>query len=138
MKVATPLPYMRFLLPFALISFAPIATLRAGIDFAHQIVPVLREHCADCHLGDKKKGGFSMNTRADLLAGSENGGVLALGKAEGHLLIDLLTTKDKDSQMPPKGPRVPQEKIALLQQWIAEGAPWEDGFTFGKSAYEPP
>jgi hypothetical protein len=112
--------------------------LCAAIDFAHQIVPVLREHCADCHLGDKKKGGFSMNTREELLAGSENGAVLTPGKAEGHLLIELLTTKDTDSQMPPKGPRVPEEKIALLRTWIAEGAPWEDGFTFGKSAYEPP
>jgi hypothetical protein len=116
----------------------PVATLRAAIDFAHQIVPVLREHCADCHLGDKKKGGFSMNTRADLIAGSENGAVLTPGKAEGHLLIEVLTTKDKDTQMPPKGARVPEEKIALLREWIAEGAPWEEGFTFGKSAYEPP
>jgi hypothetical protein len=128
---------MRFPL-FALFLVAPVAPLCAAVDFAHQIVPVLREHCADCHLGDKKKGGFSMNTRADLLAGSENGEVLTPGKAEGHQLIELLTTKDKDSQMPPKGQRVPQEKIALLQQWIAEGAPWEEGFTFGKSAYEPP
>jgi hypothetical protein len=129
---------MRLLLLPLLLLADPVAPVGAAIDFAHQIVPVLREHCADCHLGDKKKGGFSMNTRADLLAGSENGEVLTLGKAEGHLLIEVLTTKDKDSQMPPKGPRVPQEKIALLREWIAEGAPWEDGFTFGKSAYEPP
>lgn len=124
-----------YVLPFLL---APVVPLRAAVDFVHQIVPVLREHCADCHLGDKKKGGFSMNTRTDLLAGSENGEVLQLGKADGHLLIEVLTTKDKDAQMPPKGPRVPAEKIALLRQWIAEGAPWEEGFTFGKSAYEPP
>ncbi len=123
---------------FALFLVAQVAPLCAAVDFAHQIVPVLREHCADCHLGDKKKGGFSMNTRADLLSGSENGEVLTLGKTEGHLIIELLTTKDADIKMPPKGPRVPQEKIALLRQWIAEGAPWEEGFTFGKSAYEPP
>lgn len=123
------------LLAVSLLSAAPLG---AAIDFAHQIVPVLREHCADCHLGEKKKGGFSMNTREDLLAGSENGAVFTPGKADGHLLIDLLTTKDKDIQMPPKGSRVPEEKIALLRQWIAEGAPWEQGFTFGKAAYEPP
>ncbi|RBP46043.1 cytochrome c [Roseimicrobium gellanilyticum] len=127
------------LLPSALVFLSvSYGSLGAAIDFAHQIVPVLREHCADCHLGDKKKGGFSMNTREDLLAGSENGAVLSLGKVEGHLLIEVLTTKDKDVQMPPKGARVPEEKIALLRKWIEEGVLWEDGFTFGKSAYEPP
>ena len=37
------------------------------IDFAHEIVPILKEHCGECHTGDKRKGGFSMNTRALLL-----------------------------------------------------------------------
>jgi hypothetical protein len=38
------------------------------IDFSHDIVPVLRTHCGKCHLGAKKQGGFSMNTRDLLLA----------------------------------------------------------------------
>lgn len=129
---------MRLSFFFLLLFLFSRAPLCAAIDFVHQIVPVLSEHCADCHLGDKKKGGLSMNTRADLLAGSENGEVLSLGKADGHLLIEVLTSKDKDTQMPPKGPRVPEEKIALLREWIAEGAPWEAGFTFGKATYESP
>lgn len=129
---------MRFLLPLLFLFSISAAPLHGAIDFAHQIVPVLREHCAECHLGDKKKGGFSMNTRAELLAGSENGKVLTPGKADGHLFIDVLTTKDADIQMPPKGSRVPKEKIDLLRAWIAAGAPWEEEFTFGKSAYEPP
>ena len=110
----------------------------AAIDFSHQIVPILRQHCADCHLGDKKKGSLSLNTRKSLLDGSENGEVVALGHADKSLLIELLTSTDKDKRMPPKGGRVPPEQIELLKQWINEGAPWEDGFTFGKSAYEPP
>ena len=36
----------------------------AKVDFSHQIVPILREHCSECHTGDKKKGGFSLNDRA--------------------------------------------------------------------------
>lgn len=39
----------------------------APVDFAHEVVPILRKHCAECHTGDKKKGGLSMNTRASLL-----------------------------------------------------------------------
>ena len=44
-----------------------------AVDFSHDIVPILREHCAACHTGDKKKGGLSMNSRSDLMAGGENG-----------------------------------------------------------------
>ena len=31
------------------------------IDFAHDIVPMLRKHCADCHSGKEAEGGFSFN-----------------------------------------------------------------------------
>ena len=40
--------------------------------------------------------------------------------------------------MPPQGPRVPEEKVAVLRQWIDQGLRWELGFTFKNSAYEPP
>ena len=112
-----------------------------AVDFAHDIVPILREHCADCHTGDKKKGGFSMNSRGDLLAGSENGKMIAVGKSAESKLVELLTTGDPDAQMPPsdaKQKRVPAEKVALLRAWIDEGGNWQDGFTFKKAGYEPP
>ena len=75
---------------FALALLLPCSAF-AAIDFAHQVVPILKEHCADCHLGDKKKGGLSMNTRKDLLDGSENGAVIDLKNASKSLMIDVLT-----------------------------------------------
>lgn len=115
----------------SLLLFPALTT--AAVDFSHEIVPILREHCAECHAGDKKKGGFSFNDRQALMEGSENGPVIANGR-----LIEVMLSKDPDEQMPPKGKRVPPEKIALLKQWIAEGTPWEEGFAFKKAAYEPP
>jgi hypothetical protein len=111
---------------------------RAAVDFAHDVVPIFKKHCAECHLGAKKKGGLSMNTRADLLEGSENGKVAEPGKPDAALLLKLLTTTDEDDQMPPKGDRVPPEQVAILRAWIAEGMPWQEGFTFGASGWEPP
>ena len=121
---------MRFT-SLALLLFTGCAT--AAVDFSHQIVPILREHCAECHSGDKKKGGFSFNDRKSLLEGSENGNVIESGR-----LIEVMLSTDSDEQMPPKGKRVPPEQIALLRQWIADGTPWEEGFAFKKPAYEPP
>src|SRR5205823_3498315 len=50
------------------------------VDFAHDVVPILRKHCSECHTGDKKKGGFSFNDRTALLAGGESGPAIVVGK----------------------------------------------------------
>src|SRR3569623_3314999 len=114
------------------------SALTAAVDFSHQVEPVLKEHCAECHTGDKKKGGFSMNDRATMLKGSENGAMIEVGKAAKSHFIEVLLSKDPDEQMPPKGKRLSAEKIAVLRAWIDEGLAWEDGFAFKKPASAPP
>ncbi len=110
----------------------------APIDFAHDIVPILKNHCAECHTGDKKKGGLSFNTRADLLAGAESGKVVVPGKSQESRLIQVVVSTEESEQMPPKGPRLSAVQVAKLKAWVDEGAKWEDGFAFKKPAYEPP
>ncbi|MFZ2279705.1 MAG: DUF1549 domain-containing protein [Prosthecobacter sp.] len=114
------------------------ASAAAAVDFSHQIVPILREHCAECHAGDKKKGGFSFNDRESLMEGGEDGAVVVSGKSAESAMIKAILSADPDEQMPPKGKRVPAEQIALLKQWVDEGLAWEEGFAFKKPAYEPP
>lgn len=83
----------------------------AEIDFAHDIVPLLRAHCGKCHLGAKKQGGFSMNPLDLLLAGGETGKAVEPGKSAASDLIKRITTDDPDLRMPPEGPRVFTPKI---------------------------
>ena len=123
---------------FPILLFLPITAATAAVDFSHQIVPILREHCAECHAGDKKKGGFSFNDRKSLLEGGEDGAVVVSGKSAESAMIKAILSADPDEQMPPKGKRVPAEQIALLKQWVDEGLPWEEGFAFKRPAYEPP
>ncbi len=121
-----------------LLQLSASLTASAAVDFSHQIVPILREHCAECHAGDKKKGGFSFNDRKSLLEGGEDGAVVVSGKSAESAMIKAILSADPDDQMPPKGKRVPPEHIALLKQWVDEGLAWEEGFAFKKPAYEPP
>ncbi len=108
------------------------------IDFAHDIVPILKEHCGKCHTGDQKKGSFSLNTRESVLSGGESGKVVLEGKGSASELIKRILSEDESLRMPPEGPRVPSEKVALLIQWIDAKVPWDEGFSFGKRNYEPP
>ena len=110
----------------------------APVDFAHEVVPILRKHCVECHAGDKKKGGLSMNTRASLLEGGENGVVISAGQTQKSKLLDAIVSADPDVRMPPKGDRLSSAEVATLRAWVEQGAVWTEGFAFKKPAYEPP
>ena len=110
----------------------------APVDFAHEVVPILRKHCVECHAGDKKKGGLSMNTRATLLEGGENGVVVVPGQAQKSKILEAIISADPDVRMPPKGERLSPSEVATLRAWVEQGAVWTEGFAFKKPAYEPP
>lgn len=119
------------------LAFALIETARSDdkIDFAHDVAPVLKKHCVACHGGKETKGGFSMNTR-ELLLEAEAAVPRQAGKSR---MIELIESRNPDEQMPPKDrPRLAAAEIAALRRWIDQGLPWEAGFTFAESRYEPP
>ena len=110
-----------------------------AVDFAHEVVPLLKKHCGECHTGDARQGGFSMNTRDDLLAGGDSGtpGFIE-GKAAQSEIIARITSADPDVRMPSEGDPLPPEAIAVLRAWVDEKAPWEAGFAFERTTWEPP
>jgi hypothetical protein len=110
-----------------------------AVDFAHEVVPLLKKHCGECHLGDARQGGFSMNTREELLKGGDSGtpGFVA-GEAAKSEIIARITSDDPDYRMPSDGAPLPPEAIAILKRWLAEKAPWEEGFAFQRTTWEPP
>jgi len=110
-----------------------------AVDFSHNVVPILRVHCGKCHTGDAKQGGFSMNTREALLAGGDSGTPGFVDSRSGESdIIARITSDDADYRMPSEGDPLPPEAVAILRQWIDEKAPWEDGFAFKGTGWEPP
>jgi len=132
--------FCRNLRPFVvLLSFTlAVPTSLPAVDFVHEVMPILKQHCAKCHSGERKEGGLTMNTRAGLLSGGESGKAVVPGDAAKSLLLGRIKSADEFEWMPPEGPRVPADKIAILEKWINAGVPWEPGVTLGKSAWEPP
>ena len=118
-----------------------LVTLTASataVDFVHEVAPMLKKHCGECHMGDKHKGGFAMNTREELMTENDSGFVIEVGKSADSLIMHLVTSDDEDERMPPKGPGLNEKEVALLAAWINAGAPWEPGFSFKTGGYEPP
>jgi mono/diheme cytochrome c family protein len=120
----------------ALLLFALAATMPAGapaadeVDFAHDVLPTLRQRCAACHTNGNYKGDLSMDTREALLKAE---GAVVPGKAGESELVARITETDPELRMPPKGPPLSDQQVAALRRWIDAGAPWQDGFDFAKA-----
>ena len=104
------------------------------IDFAHDIVPILKARCAECHTSGKYKGGLSLDSRAALLKSQ----AVVPGKSGASELVKRITSRDPDERMPPKGRPLSAQEVALVRAWIDQGLPWQEGFTFTAAAYVPP
>jgi hypothetical protein len=121
------------------VAAAVAARTAQGVDFAHEVVPILRKHCGDCPTGAARQGGFSLTPREDLLAGGDSGTPgLVPGESATSELVARITSDDPDDRMPSEGEPLPPEAIAMLTAWIDEQAPWEPGFAFKGTAWEPP
>jgi len=98
------------------------------VDFAHEILPLVKARCAKCHTAGTYKGDLSMDTRAALVKSK----AVIPGEAAKSELIARVTSTDADERMPPTGEPLTAEQVALLTRWIDQGVPWQDGFSFAK------
>ena len=104
------------------------------IDFAHEVVPILKAKCAKCHTNGTYKGGMSLDTREAMLKSKS----VVPGKAAVSELFKRVTHADADLRMPPKSDPLPAKDVATLKKWLEEGAVWEAGFSFKPPAYIAP
>lgn len=91
----------------------------ATISFSKDILPLFNASCLKCHGGDDTKEGLSLKTYEDLMKGSVNGPVIAPGDPAGSELV----TQVARGKMPKRAPAWPEERVKLLSDWVAAGAP---------------
>ncbi len=93
--------------------------------FRDRVVPVIQKRCLICHNSVDHKGGFALQT-ADEMSKS---GFIESGKPSGSQLLTVLKSQDgKRAAMPKNGEPLKAEEVAAIEQWIADGAKWPDGF----------
>ena len=122
-----------------LIPMPPKATLFLGvfvgalcsaepINFSRQIRPILSENCIACHGPDEKarKGKLRLDDEQDAKRDRKGDFVILPGKPEQSDLIKRIESTDPDDVMPPpkQHKTIPAAQVALLKEWIRQGAPW--------------
>ena len=116
----------------ALVLFAP-ALFAAPLEFNRDIRPILAENCFDCHAGDKHKSGLQLDRREIATKPSKSGEIAIVpGKPEASELIQRITSKDPDQQMPPPESehRLTAGQMELLRRWISEGAAYQGHWSY--------
>jgi mono/diheme cytochrome c family protein len=115
-----------------LFAFAPDLQAAVPIDFAKDVAPILQGRCVRCHSTEKSKGEFSISTRAEFFRGGETGPPFVVGKPDESLLLEMVS--GAKPEMPAEGPPLTKQQIDRVRTWIAEGAPWPEGFTLQERA----
>jgi hypothetical protein len=101
------------------------------VDFNRDIRPILNQSCASCHGGVKQLGDVSFIYREEALGNGKSGRpTIVPGRPNASELIARVTARDPEVRMPYHAPPLQPRQIALLKQWIKEGARWEEYWAF--------
>ena len=122
-------------LAFVLFFGAPhraAAQPKGPVSFINDVAPILKESCFGCHGAKNPKGKLDMTKFESLLKGGIHDEPIEAGNPDKSLIIQVLKAKDA-TRMPPKenSEALPPAKIAVLEQWIKEGAKLDAGIIAG-------
>jgi hypothetical protein len=92
----------------------------SSIDFARDVFPILRRSCLDCHGPSRQEGGLRLDDR-ESAEWTVRGDV-----AESELLRRVVLPEDNEQRMPARGAPLVAEQIAVLRNWVEQGAAWPD------------
>jgi hypothetical protein len=109
----------------------PLATVSYGRD----IRPILSDRCFRCHGPDagERAADLRLDLREFAIADRDGSAAVVPGQPERSLLIDRIKSHDPDERMPPAAsnkPALQPDEIARFEQWIQEGATYEDHWAF--------
>lgn len=112
------------------------------ISFNQHIRPILNKNCTSCHGGvnvgkdSKMPGLLSLVYDLKGVRGESKKLTIIPGNPENSELFKRITADDQDIDlMPPPshGPRLTQNEVNTIKQWIKQGAKWDTHW-----AYKPP
>jgi len=103
------------------------ATITASqrVLFEDKVAPILQGKCFECHShsANKMKGGLALDSLSGLITGGDSGPAIVSGKPDESLLLKAVRHTG-ELKMPSKAPKLSDEEISYLAEWVREGAPW--------------
>jgi hypothetical protein len=99
------------------------------ISYGREVAPIFALHCAGCHGLSNPSSNLRVTRFEPLRAGGDIGDEIVPGHPERSVLMDFIEGKRGPRQrMPQNSPPLSAGQIAVIRQWIQEGAT-NDGAT---------
>ena len=106
------------------------AAVSKKVDFESDVLPIFKDRCVDCHGPEDPEAGFRILSRRSLMRGGESGEpAIVPSKSADSFLIKVVAGLDPHLKMPPEGPRLTSQQIAVLRAWIDQGLTMPEGDT---------
>lgn len=96
-----------------------------AVDFQNDILPLVKEHCWKCHSNEEKAEGGLAFDDLESLRKSQIGehSIIRPGDPAASDLVERLKLESDDEDfMPKNGDSLRGRDLALIEQWITEGA----------------
>ena len=89
------------------------------LSFENDVRKILKVHCLHCHgENGEMEGSLDLRLKRFMVKGGDSGPSIVPGKSGESELIARIEAKE----MPPEGKHMPDEELAILKQWIDQGA----------------
>jgi len=127
---------MRYLSWFLVFPFSAVQVYAAApsIQFNRDVLPILSDKCFTCHGPDAAAKKIPFRLDSEAAAKVDLGGHHAIvpGNPKTSELVRRVTSEKKSALMPPvySGLSLSAREIETLRTWIAEGAKWQQHWSF--------
>lgn len=127
-RAATIRPYSAVLAlaGLAVASFALPGCGERTVSYSAQVQPIIEKRCMECHqpgAAGYEASGLEMTSHASLMRGTRYGSIVEPGEPMNSVLNQLVEGRAHPSIAMPHGRnRLPDSEIALLREWVAQGA----------------
>ena len=98
----------------ALLASLCAARAQEKITYNDHVLPLVEQHCANCHNPDKKKGDLVLTSYNALLKGGGSGAVVAAGSPDSSKLWKAITHAEEPT-MPPKKPKLADKDLDVFK-----------------------
>jgi Tol biopolymer transport system component len=97
-----------------------------SVSFLKDVAPVLVQNCIACHNPKKSESKYVMTTFAQLAKGGQQGEGITLepGDPDASRFVELVRPGG-EPRMPYKQDPLPPETIALIENWVKQGAKYD-------------
>ena len=112
----------------------PVLSAAPSISFSKEVLPILAENCFQCHGPDDntREADLRLDLFEDAIRPRDGYQVITPGNVNQSELINRILSDDDSIKMPPPNfeKHLSKQDIAILQNWIANGAQFEQHWSF--------